>query len=266
MNLTHLFEKLGRTIFEEPFQIGGSQEPPEVAEIRFALLDEVRKKSYRSGGKRVFPYNSVRIHVRGVEDSRTALFKADFFKKYFEQEIRKALAKAECKYPEDLEVEVNVTKEFPGPDGVWLWIETETQKRRPRMPVRRAAKLTVAEGKANRTELALDKARINIGRTVTVYRNEGLSRRNDLAFNEETEINRTVSREHAHIEYNEASGEYRIYNDRWYKRNEKGEGSCGIWLVRDGLSREVHRNVRGTRLEPGDEIHFGKAVCRFQVK
>jgi hypothetical protein len=266
MNLTHLIEKLGRTIFEEPFQIGAGEEPPEVAEIRFALLDEVRKKSYRSAGKRVFPYNFVRIHVRGVEDRRTALFKAEFFKKYFEQEIRRTLCKAECKYPDDLEVDVQVTKDFPGPDGVWLWIEAETEKRPPRLPARRSAKLTVIEGKANRNELPLSKARINIGRTVTVYRNEGLSRRNDLAFSEDTDINRTVSREHAHIEYNETAGEYRIFNDRWYKRNEKGEGSCGIWIVRDGLSREVHRNERGTKLRSGDEIHLGKAVLRFAVK
>ena len=266
MNLSYLFEKLGRTIFEEPFQLRGSNEPPEVAEVRFALLDEVRKKSYRSGGRRVFPYNSVRIHVRGVEDSRTAVFKADFFRKYFEQEIRKTLAKAECRYPDDLEVNIEVTSEFPGPEGAWLWIETETCKRPPRTPVRRSARLTVMEGKANRAELPLSKARINIGRTVTVYRNEGLSRRNDLAFTEDTEVNRTVSREHAHIEYHEAAGEYRIYNDRWYKRSEKGEGSCGIWIVRDGLSREVHRSERGTRLRAGDEIHLGKAVLRFAMK
>jgi hypothetical protein len=110
MNLSHIFEKLGRTIFEEPFNAGGRQEPPEVAEIRFALLDEVRKKSYRSGGKRVFPYNFVHIYVRGVEDSRSRIFKADFFKKYFEQEVRKSLVKAECKYPEDLEVAVSVSR------------------------------------------------------------------------------------------------------------------------------------------------------------
>jgi hypothetical protein len=266
MNLSHIFEKLGRTIFEAPFNLGGAQEPPEVAEIRFALLEEVRKKSYRSGGKRVFPYNWVRINLRGIEDSRSSVFKADFFKKYFEQEVRKSLAKAECKYPEDLEVDVNVSKDMPGPDELWLWIETEAQKRRPRIPLRRAARLTVLEGKANRAEIALDKLRTNLGRTVNVYRNEGLSRRNDLAFTEDTEINATVSREHAHIEYDEAAGEYRIYNDRWYKRNEKGEGSCGIWIVRDGLSREVHHNSRGTRLESGDEIHLGKAVLRFQVK
>jgi hypothetical protein len=34
--------------------------------------------------------------------------------------------------------------------------------------------------------------------------------------------------------------------------------------VRDGLSHEVHRNSRGTKLEPGDEIHFGRAVVVFE--
>lgn len=266
MNLSHVFEKLGRTIFEEPFNLAGAQEEPEIAEIRFALLDEVRRKSYRSGGKRVFPYNFVRINVRGVEDSRSAIFKSDFFKKYFEQEVRKSLAKAECKYPEDLEVEVSVSSAFPKGDEPWLWIDTDAQKRRPRLPLRRAASLVVVEGKANRAEIALDKLRTNLGRTVNVYRSEGLSRRNDLAFTEETEINRTVSREHAHILYDSASGEYRIYNDRWYRRNEKGEGSCGLWIVRDGLSQEVHRSPRGARLQAGDEIHLGNAVVRFDLK
>ena len=49
------------------------------------------------------------------------------------------------------------------------------------------------------------------------------------------------------------SGEYRLFNDRWYPRG----GDCGTWIVRDGMSHEVHRNARGTRLEPGDEIHLG---------
>ena len=266
MNLTHIFEKLGRTGFEGPFDLGGKQEPPEIAEIRFALLDEVRKKSYRSGGKRVFPYNYVRINVRGVEDSRSSLFKAYFFKRYFEQEIRKSLLKAECKYPEDLEVDVDVTSEFPEPGGLWLWIEAEAQKRKPRMPLRRAARLSVVEGKANRAEMSLDKLRINIGRTVDVYRSEGLSRRNDLAFTEETEINCTVSREHAHILYSKSTGEYRLYNDRWYRQVKQAPGNCGLWIIRDGLSQEVHKNARGAKLKPGDEIQLGRAIVRFQLR
>ena len=41
---------------------------------------------------------------------------------------------------------------------------------------------------------------------------------------------------------------------------------CGIWVVRRGMSQEVHRSERGFRLEPGDEIHFGRAVVVFEVQ
>jgi hypothetical protein len=107
----------------------------------------------------------------------------------------------------------------------------------------------------------LEKPRVNIGRVVDVYRTEGLFRRNDLAFEADTEVNRTVSREHAHIEHDAARGEYRLFNDRWYERGAE----CGTWIVRDGRSQEVHRTPRGTKLQPGDEIHFGRAVVVFEA-
>ena len=131
---------------------------------------------------------------------------------------------------------------------------------------KRVARLVVVAGSANKTEIPLHKARINIGRLVDVYKSEGLSRRNDLAFAEDNPINRTVSREHAHIVHDKKTGEYRLFNDRWYQRGDKRENNCGLWIVRDGMGQEVHRDTRGTRLLPGDEIHLGKAVLKFQMK
>ena len=106
--------------------------------------------------------------------------------------------------------------------------------------------------------------RTNIGRVVDVYRAEGLFRRNDLAFEADTEINRSVSREHAHIQYDRTTGECRLFNDRWYQRTPRG-GDCATWIVRDGMSQEVHRTPRGAKLEPGDEIHFGQAIVVFEA-
>jgi FHA domain len=265
VNLADYLEKFGRTVFEGPFTRGQGDEPPEIAEIRLAILDQVREKSYRLGGKKVFPFNVVHIHLRGIEDSRASTFTGKFFRAYFEQETRGSLDRSECRYPEDLRVEVEVARDLPAPGEQWVLVEVESQDR-PAAAARRTAKLIVVAGKANAAEIGLSKARTNIGRTVDVYRSEGLIRRNDLAFMEETEINRTVSREHAHIVYDKAAGEYRLFNDRWYKRDQGGTPECGLRIVRDGLSQEVHRTARGTRLEHGDEIHFGKAAVRFQVR
>ena len=111
------------------------------------------------------------------------------------------------------------------PGWWWKWI-----RRRPPRTKPSPARLVVREGAANVAELALAKPRINIGRTVDVYRERGLSRRNDLAFAEDTEINRSVSREHAHILFDKTTGEYRLFNDRWYPRGPRpasaASGSC----------------------------------------
>ncbi len=265
MNLADFLEKFGRGVFEAPFAHGQAGEPPEVAEIRLAILEQVRERSYRSGGKRVFPSNIVHIHVRGVEDSRAPVFNGKFFRSYFEEELRQHLDKNEIRYPEDLRVDVHTMRELPAPGEAWVWVEAETQEHAAAAP-RRTGRLVVVEGKANEAEMALSKARINIGRAVDVYRAEGLFRRNDLAFTEDTEINRTVSREHAHIIYDRAAGEYRLFNDRWYQRGEAASPAPATWIVRGGLSHEVPRTARGAKLEHGDEIHFGKAVVRFQLK
>jgi hypothetical protein len=261
MNLTDYLEKWGRTIFEAPLASAPDpEEPPELAEIRLAVLDQIREKSYRSGGKKVFPFDLLRVQLRGVEESRCAVFAGKFFRKYLEQEMRNSLVNAGCRYPENLRVDVEVTGGLPQRGETWLRVETGLQEQEN--GGRAAARLVVREGAANVTEIRLTKARTNIGRAVDVVRSEGLFRRNDLAFAEDTEVNRSVSREHAHIQFDRAAGEYRLFNDRWYPL---GGHDCGTWIVRDGMSQEVHRNARGTKLEPGDEIHFGLAVVVFEA-
>ena len=268
MKISELIERLGRTVFEAPFgaaaQVMG--ESPEVAEIRIAVLDEVKKKIQRAGGHVLFPYNVVRIQIRAAADEG-AVFERDFFRRFFDEELRKGLSKEACRFPEDLRVEIRATAEE---GGHWLRVEMLAEELAPPTEevarAKKAARLVVSAGAANKSEIPLQKARTNIGRLTDVYKAEGLSRRNDLSFAEDNPINRTVSREHAHILHDKKTGEYRLFNDRWYKRGNKAENNCGLWIVRDGMGQEVHRDTRGTRLLPGDEIHLGKAVLKFQVK
>jgi hypothetical protein len=270
MRISELIERLGRTVFEAPFgatmRVMGDS--PEVAEIRIAVLDEVKKKIQRAGGQALFPYNVVRIVIRAA-GNEAAVFQRNFFRRFFDEEVRKGLSKELCRFPEDLRVEIR-TADGPADDDGWLRVETVAEDPAPTVEesprARRSARLIVAAGTANKSEIPIQKIRTNIGRLTDVYKAEGLSRRNDLAFAEDNAINRTVSREHAHVVHDKKTGEYRLFNDRWYQRGNKGENNCGLWIVRDGMGQEVHRDTRGTRLLPGDEIHLGKAVLKFQIK
>jgi hypothetical protein len=259
MNLTEFLEKFGRTLFESPLARTASVEsPPELAEIRFAVLDEVRRNSYRAGARRVFPFDLVRVSMRGVEESRAHVFRSGFFRQYLEHEIQGSLRADHVRFPERLRVEVDIATGLPLANEPWLTVVAASQG--PSGEVKKTARLLVLNGQSNASELPIQKSRVHIGREVDVYRNGGIYRRNDLAFVEDSEVNRSVSREHAHVDYDAASGEYRLFNDRWYARG----ADCGTRIVRDGVSLEVHRDTRGTKLEPGDEIHLGRAIVIFE--
>lgn len=264
MAITNIVERLGKAIFESPFGANRiSKEAPELAEIRLAVLDVVKAKSHRASGKNVFPYNLVRIRLRGIPEEQANVFRSEFLSDYFAKELKTTLARSSYRFPSDLRVELETTPALPLEKEPWLTIETELipqQLAESTAKSRQPAKLLVVQGTANQPEFALEKARTNVGRTAEVFRGSGPSRRNDLAFTEDNEINRTVSREHAHITYSQKAGEYRLFNDRAYK----GEANCALWIVRDGLSQPVHRSPRGVLLKAGDEIHLGSAVLRFQ--
>ncbi len=270
MAISDVFEKLGKAIFENPFSASRvSEEVPEMAEIRLAALDAIKSKSHRVSGKMVFPFNVVRIHLSGVPEKQAETFQSEFLSKYFEEELRAGLVRSSYRFPGDLRVEIETSPTMPGPKENWIRVETETVA----PPALEAAEVTasvpvlvIVQGAANVTELQLEKLRTNIGRTIDVYKSEGPSRRNDLAFEEDTEVNRSVSREHAHLMWDKKSGEVRIFNDRWYKMGTDSEANCGIWIVREGLSQPIHRNARGVALKVGDEIHLGRAIVGFVLR
>jgi hypothetical protein len=265
MALSHVFEKLGRAIFESPFEsrrLAG--DAPEVAEIRLAAIDAIKDKSHRVSGAHVFPFDLVRIHLLGIPDEQASVFRSEFLVNYFGEELKAALKRSNYRFSRDLRVEFTTTSRLPANGETWITVETLTRAAEQPQTApgeHSPATLTVLQGAANQSQFTLDKPRINIGRGIEVFRNAGPSRRNDIAFLSDDPHGKSVSREHAHILRSLATNEYRIFNDRFYEREE----SCGIWIVREGLSFAVHRSPRGTVLRSGDEIHLGTAVVRFSL-
>jgi pSer/pThr/pTyr-binding forkhead associated (FHA) protein len=262
MAISTVFERLGKAIFETPFGANRlAKDVPEMAEIRLAVLDAVKAKSHRASGKNVFPFNLIRVELRGVPENQLSIFEGDFLPSYFAQEIKSSLSRSNYRFPADLQVTIVPSSVLPLEREPWIVVESLQQKSEKPTAQISSARLVVIEGIANLREIAIDKPRVNIGRTVEVFHSSGPSRRNDLAFTEDNERNGTVSREHAHVSRSSRTGECRIFNDR----NYRGEANCGIWIVRDGLSQPVHRGTRGTLLRSGDEIHLGRTVIRFEA-
>src|SRR5215471_17818209 len=126
MTISEFLEKWGRTLFEQPLAGADGEEPKELAEIRLAVLDEVQAKSYRSGGRKVFPFDLLHVELRGVEESRQPMFSGRFFRSYLEQEVRNSLRDSGCRFPEQLRVDVEATANIPQHDEPWLVVNASS--------------------------------------------------------------------------------------------------------------------------------------------
>ena len=160
MTIDEFLEKWGRTMFEAPLASAGPSARTsrrKLAEIRLAVLDQVREKSYRSGGRKVFRYDLLRVELRGVEESRRGIFAGRFFRRYLEQELRNALRDAGCRFPENLRVDVEAIAGLPQPRravaGGGGGVAGARRRGRP------AARLVVREGTANAPEMPAGKGR-----------------------------------------------------------------------------------------------------------
>ena len=257
----------------------------EPMEIRRAVLDEVESRIVSAGGgKRVFPFNRLRIRLLAPgpreKDELEALV-GDAWD--LPAEIRERIAERGCPVPPDLDVNIEVTDEASPAFGDRRYrIDFERAERTvkppaPAMPTlaskvgtvaipspslstdRPTLELTVLKGTATRKVYSFPAGRIHVGRMEEIVDDEGrVRRRNDVAFQEDGDINQTVSREHARILYDEASGELRL-------RAESGASSTRIF--REGRSIDVSgRDPRGVKIQSGDEIYFGRASVKVTIR
>jgi hypothetical protein len=198
------------------------------------------------------------------------------------EDVRNRLAERDCPAPTDLEVEVEVTEEG-GPafaDRHYLVhyerVQQPAAKAAPQGPSALSAatiampspslaenrpnlELTVLKGTATRRVYSFPAGRVYVGRLEEIADEEGrIRRRNDVVFLEESEVNQTVSREHARIIYDEGTGELRL-------RAEPGASNTRIF--RDGKTIDVSgRDPRGIRIQSGDEIYFGRACVKVAIR
>jgi hypothetical protein len=117
--------------------------------------------------------------------------------------------------------------------------------------------LTVLQGTAERTSYSFPGGTVSLGRGAEVRdARDRLIRTNQVAFVEGGgDINASVSRRHARIQYDPDTGAFRLHDDG---------ASLGTSVIRDGRDVPAPR-ARGLRLRSGDVIVLGQARVRVRV-
>jgi len=268
MNLLRRIEKSLdhrlRSIFS-----GGREEPGarEAIELYRDALDQIATRAtLGKRGDRVFPFNRVVIELHAPDPERKAVLETLFEPVALADDVRSTLEEESIAPPPDLAVAVR----YPEEAAVEMRIVCE----RGETPVAPApapappaaptvaiipARLLTVTGISSAPELVLDRPRVNLGREPEVVDTMGRTvRRNELSFPEDAhEANPSVSRSHAHIAFDGASGQWRIFDDG---------SSLGTVVFRESRRIDVPPHAgRGVALRPDDEIYLGQVRLRFEA-
>ncbi len=247
-----IFRNIERAIDEKlrgPFQ----GQKREVIEIQRAILDTIADRAEMlPRARRVLAANDIAIRIPAPEEDRRSAFRLVFIEgNALEHEIKEHLRREQIEFPQDLKIAVDLIDEaLPDLAEKGFHIVYATREREARAKVEpKMVRFTLPRGET----VEAGKTRIHIGRTEEVLDDRRrLVRRNDVAIDEQT-----VSRAHAHIEWDAAGGDFRLFDDG---------SSYGTSVLHQGRLVEVPKaGARGQRLESGDEIYFGQSRVRFDI-
>ena len=240
----------------EPWSRGSSP-----MEIRRAILDEVAARAVAvGGGKKIFPFDRLRIHLRAEDAERRAVLEGVIQDGWdLERAIRRLLESIDCRIPAQLAIGYNVTADDdPRFAGRSYFIEYQQSESLPADGGRPVLELRVVRGTTPEEVYVTSASRLHIGRSPEVLDRHGrLERRNEIAFGEEGGINATVSRQHATIRYDEESRGY------WVRDNNSAGGTR---IFRSGQPLSVGRHRQGVRLRDGDELSLGRAQILVTIR
>jgi hypothetical protein len=237
------------------FVQSGTREP---LEIVHAIVEAAGREVQASGrGRRVFPFNALRVSVLAPSRDARARFEAVLADgPPLHSRIGERIRAAGCDVTQ-LDVALDYVARAPRSWKIpefnieFLRVEKVEQQHGHQDAAPLRLDLTVLLGVADKRTYSFTATRIDLGRCGEVRDSRHrLVRTNHVAFVDvSSEINHSVSRRHAHISHDSRAREFRLHDDG----SEHGTG-----IVRGGRTVPVPRGSRGIRLQSGDEIVLGR--------
>ena len=239
----------------------GTCEPLELVQAILAAIEREIQPGGR--GTRVFPFNSIDVTIVAPTDRDRARLDAIVDGDTpLRRRVGDRLRAAGCAW-QDLVVHVSYA---PRAQKHWIdqqysvafarvarKVKVEAQQQIPLPRI----ELTVVKGVAERETYEFACERIDLGRGIEVRDTRtGVIRTNHIAFVDGADVNRTVSRQHAHLRHDPHARQFRLHDD----------GSVhGTRIVRQGRTLPVPRGGRGIRVHSGDEFALGDARLQIVV-
>ncbi|MCJ8211039.1 FHA domain-containing protein [Mucilaginibacter sp. RS28] len=253
------------------FKSSTGERPMDVKAIRDALLrfikDQLQKLEGEAGA-----IKGLQLYLNPLPEDRhlyEAALNIDHAEQ-FKNEVQRIADDYALALPQSWTLEVVFTEEIPTQAvkaanlGAALFIRTTNHNIRKSS----VAFIRVLNGKAERDEYEITSEgdKVNIGRERQVQVKDGFFRKNDIAFpgDSENESNKYISRQHAHIEWNNDTGSFMIFAD---EGGVPPGNKVKIHTTRDENLIKLNSTHIGHQLQEGDQVILGQsAVIEFSYK
>ncbi|MBC7827428.1 MAG: FHA domain-containing protein [Chitinophagaceae bacterium] len=241
------------------------QQPMDVKIIRNKLLQFIKDQLQRREGGEGSNIRGIELYIASLPDERDVYESTVYFHdtdRFKNEEVQKIADDYAIDLPaqwnltlifvDELPVEAVKSKELP----VALHIGT---KKQPTLHTSTTAYLKVLSGEAEHRDYTIEAGmgRICIGRDREVQTADGFFRINKIAFlvKSATDSNKYISRQHAHIEWNEENGCFYLFADEGGipPRNKVKVQTA------DGSLVKLQTIQIGHPLKEGDQIMLGES-------
>ena len=240
--------------------------PRDIKGIRGALLQFIKDQLQKAEGGEGSNIRGLYLYITCQPEDKhlyEAAIYADEENRFKEEEVQKIADDYAIDLPESWILQISFVDAAPREaikaeniDGA-LFIST---KKKPKVHAASTAFIRVLNGEAEKEmyTITATTGKINIGREKKAQTAEGFYRENYIAFpaGSRNESNRSVSRAHAHIEWDAEAGAFYIFAD------EGGIPPGNKMKVRTegGTPVKLQTTQFGHRLEEGDQVILGESA------
>ena len=243
-----------------------SNRPRDVKEIRNSILQFIKEQLQKTEGGEGFNIRGLYLYINCLDSERhlyeSALY-LDDPERFKQEEVQKIADDFAIELPASWTMKVSFDKDAPTEaipaKNMEVSLVVSTFKN-PVLHKRSGAFINVLVGEAMQQQyrISSDAGRINIGRAAGVHTPDGFFRKNHIAFldSDQHPVNRAVSRQHAHIEWDPATASFFLFADEggippFNKVKVRAVGGTPTKL----LSTEI-----GHRLQEGDQVVLGESA------
>jgi len=233
--------------------------------LRDSILQLIKEELQKLDGEEGYALAIMELYVNAGADAhflyQTALYLTAPEK--FKEEVQRIADNFALDLPAEWALEVLFTDQLPENAVLLKGLQVGLIfKSAAAVPVKknseREARISILKGNAENTSytLACKAGRINIGREKNIQANDGSFRINTIAFPED-ELNKFISRQHAHIEWEEKSDTFKLFAD------EGGVPPGNKTKIRNSADESVQKinsTQIGYPLSEGDQIVLGDAA------